>query len=197
MSMRGTSLIDARITSIGTSTGGQFSVLVPAVPDATDRLIVALVGVDATGHIAYAVASPAFTTSGRYEPSTAITAPSIVSWAWATNTLVSPASLNIRLVDYSGHARRFDYMRYVYSYAQSHFGMSGVPLIAWSQYGVNWACGNCLAPVPTTRFGIPFRAQLFFAADTASQPFWADAVTAHELGHWVMLSLSGWPGEGG
>jgi hypothetical protein len=47
-----------------------------------------------------------------------------------------------------------------------------------------------------TRFGTRFSAQIFMPGGS-DQGYWADSVTAHELGHWVMFTFGRSVGEGG
>lgn len=197
LSYHGTQLVDARVTSLGTTTGGQFSIMVPSVPDSTDRVVVALAATDGTA-VTYFVASPGFTAAGVHDVREVPLRPTLFSWSWNTNTLTSGARLSIPEAQNSGAARRFDYMRYAYASTAAHFGgRSGLPFVAWMEGEVRWSCGSCNLPAPTTVFGIPVGTQIFYSGDAAASEYWADSVTAHELGHWAMTSYGHPPGEGG
>lgn len=195
--------LDVVTTSTGNADGGRFSIRVPTVANSSDRIIVAAVAGDGRGGIRYLVASPGFSSSGMQVQTVAVPpAPTLWSWRWQTSAFVSGDTLNITEAMGSGAARIFDYLRYTYGFAQEAFGRDGLRLVAWLQFGTSWSCGKCVARVPTTLFGSAtspgqaFGSQAFFDGSTA-QAYWADSVTAHEFGHWVMSSYSAPPSEGG
>ena len=92
----------------------------------------------------------------------------------------------------------FDYLRYAYGHAASELSnRPGLSLIAWLGYGTAWTCGSCFNTTPVTEFEQQFQSQIWYDATLGDERWWSDAVTAHELGHWVMASYGLPPGEGG
>jgi hypothetical protein len=62
----------------------------------------------------------------------------------------------------------------------------------------SWSCGACFVDQSTNSLGgASFDSQLFIPATAQDTSYWSDAVSAHELGHWVMASYGTPPGEGG
>ena len=194
--------IDGVTTSVGTSEGGRFSIRVPTVTTSGDAIVVVAAAGNGSGGISYVVASPGFPSAGMQTPGITPPAPSLWQWEWPTGGFVSGDTLTITEGAGSGAARIFDYLRYAYSYTQNVYGRGGHPLVAWLQYGTSWRCGKCMGRQPTTLFGsstapgLPFEMQGYFDGGIA-QSYWADPVTAHEFGHWVMQSFGVSPGEAG
>jgi hypothetical protein len=196
LSYHGSDLVDAAVTTVGAN-GGAFTIRVPSAPDATDRLFVSATAADGTGKLAYVVGDPQFPAAGEQPIGTTGSTPRIWSWSWRTDSIANGSELTITEAMGSGAALIFDYLRYAYAVARAEFqNRSGLSLVAWLGYGTTWTCGACFAPRRTTLFDIPFDSQIWFPAD-ADQSYWADPVTAHELGHWVMSSYGRSPGEGG
>ena len=75
-------------------------------------------------------------------------------------------------------------------------GREGLPVVAWLGYGTRWSCGACFAQWPVTTAGRRWEAQAWFSADE-DEGYWSDAVSLHELGHWLMASYGTVPEEGG
>lgn len=197
-----TSFFDATTTSIGNVDGGRFSIRVPVTTTSTDHISVIAAAGDGAGGLRYLVANPTFPSAGEQSTIATPPRPTIWTWVWTTNSFVSGDTLTITEAMGSGAARIYDYLRYAYQFAHDQFARDGLPLVAWFQYGTSWTCGKCMARRPTSLFGsatapgLRFDVQGFFDG-SASQAYWADAVTAHELGHWVMSSYSAPPTEGG
>lgn len=97
--------------------------------------------------------------------------------------------------------RVFDYVRYAYDFSTFHFGANADPLLVWLRMGTSWDCGACAARWPITldmggEF-VPFASQIWMPGDQNDEGYWADPVTAHELGHWAMSQFGTSPDEGG
>jgi hypothetical protein len=180
-----------------TDENGAFKIRVPSSPASTDRVVAVAANADSNGDLIFFVANPGHSTTGVHSTDDIGAKPNLWSWAWQTNTLGASADLQITEADGSGAARIFDYLRYAYYTAQNEFGgKSGLSMVAWVGYGTSWDCGACFAPWPISTMGFNMQSQIWFPADS-NQSFWADSVTAHELGHWVMSSYSTSPNEGG
>lgn len=197
LAFRGTALVDATVTTLGGSgVGGLFSIQVPAAPDPSDTVVVVAAASDGAGHLTYALASPGFTTPSTVHTADVPPMPVLWAWSWMRSSLVSGSTLRITEAMGSGAARRFDYIRYARAQAEQAFGVPGLTMLAWMEYGVGYDCGNCYNTLPATFAGLPFDSQMWLTSD-ANQEYWADSVTAHETGHWVMANYSTPPVEGG
>lgn len=193
-----TNVYDINRTALGTSDGGGFSIRVPASPTSQDVVeFYAMMG-NESGKIEFAVASPELTTPLRdVEINDFRTdAARVWGWSWRADSIVNNAVLTVRENMGGGAARVFDYLRYTRGYLSEEVGYQGVPLIVWVQPGISWKCGACLWNAPVTLFGTTeenstrFLNQGFIDGGSATQAYWSDAVTAHELGHWAMNSYS-------
>ncbi len=197
-------LIDATTTSVGTD-GGRFSIRVPTSATVNDSIVVVTASADALGNLNYIVAIPGFSFVDAPRQLAGVQPPNATLWAWPrqSDRFVSGDTITITTAEGSGAARVFDYLRYVYGYAQEKFGRPGMTLVAWVQYGTRWNCGACMASSPILLFGnattpgINFDAQVWIDGGSLSQGYWSDAVTSHEFGHWVMNSFSARPTESG
>ncbi len=195
-------LYDATFTSLGTVDGGTYTLRVPTAPTADDRVIVMAVAADEQGNLKYVVANPRFATPGEQDYQLAPTNPVAWGWTWNTTTLVPGGTLVITEAMGSGAARIYDYLRYAYAFARNQFGRDGLKLVVWFQPGTSWSCGACMWQSNIRLFGTETSAGEQFATQgflsgSSSQGYWSDAVTAHELGHWVMDSYSAPPSEAG
>ncbi len=180
-----------------TDDSGAFTLEVPASPSANDYVMVALAAGDGAGGIAYVVADPEFGSPGERSTSTIPMTPSAWAYGFPAVGVTNGATLHISEAMGSGAARIFDYLRYAHQFGRSQFGgASGRTLIVWIGFGTSWDCGACFAPWPVTAFGLQFESQMWIPADS-NQSYWADPVTGHELGHWMMASYSTSPNEGG
>jgi hypothetical protein len=193
--------IDSKYTDEGATVPGAFTVQVPTTPQATDYLVFMALGIDSSSgqaDVAYAVADPDLASSTTpYDVPSVGASPRIWSWSIQTSTLTPSEVITIPEASGSGAARIFDVLRYVHESDAARFpGQAAVPVVAWVGGGVEWSCGKCEGAIPTTQFGTMFGAQVFFAGG-ADQSYWADAVTAHELGHWTMGTYGRSVGEGG
>lgn len=185
-------IIDAQLTDAN----GNYTVKIPASPGSTDYVIFAAIGFDTAGNIAYMVADPGFTAAGTQSISTAPPAPR--AWTWSVLASDASQALGIPEASGSGAARIFDYVRYVYERSAGLYnGQGGLSVVAWLNLGTDWDCGSCFGPWSVTTSGTTFQSQVFFGGNLTDQSYWADAVTAHELGHWLMASYGLSPNEGG
>lgn len=185
-------LVDAKVTD----SQGAYTVSVAGAVDAGDVLAFAAIAFSADGGVAYMVADPQVDAGVQLVGSTPN--PRVWSWAIATGAVTPGGTITIQETGGSGAARVYDYLRYSYAHAATEYGgRAGVPLVIWLGYGTSWNCGSCFGLAPTTAFGAQFQSQMWLNGSLSAQEYWSDAVTAHELGHWVMASF-GFPGiEGG
>lgn len=193
--------IDTQITTTGNdSSGGRYSVRVPAVTTSQDQLVILAVGVDEARRLVYVVGDPMFPTNTAPQNNRNIPSEARI-WLWSAplNTLADNDTVTIRTSNGSGAARVFDYMRYVYNVAADHYRPSEPEtLVAWVGLDTYWQCGACFSPSPTTRWGIHFKNQIWIRGGRSrDEGYWSDAVTAHELGHYVMSAFGQSPNEGG
>ncbi len=189
-----TTFLDSQVTGAN----GAFSLRVPTAPTANDFVIVYASGTRTDGRLSFVVADPRHTPrTAAYPIDGTIASPAVWSWSWRTDGVSEGDTLRIIENAGSGAARVFDYLRYVYSQSDQRWpGVAKDPLIVWLGMGVEWECGACQWPVPTTRFGTRYGAQIFIGGGD-DDGFWSDAVTAHELGHWIMFTFGRSVGEGG
>jgi hypothetical protein len=192
LSYQGQNVID----TVTTDSAGAFKVKVPSSPTSNDRVVAVAARSDTQGKLLFFVADPGFSSGGEYDPGDVGTKSRIWSWSWQTNALGTSATLKIQEKDGSGAARIFDILRQGHSSTATEYGKTGLSLVAWIGYGTSWSCGACFAPWPVTAVGYNMDSQIWFPADS-NQSYWSDAVTAHELGHWVMDSYGTSPNEGG
>jgi hypothetical protein len=193
LSYSGSNLIDAKTTDAN----GNVSILVPSSPQSGDKILFAAAASDGIGGLAFIVADPGFASAGT-QPVNTVGTPRFWTWSIATTNVTNGATLTITETLGSGALRIFDYLRYVYYHSRNLEGNhAGLSLIVWVGYGTSWSCGSCFAPVSTTFNKLQFRSQIWLDANTNDERWWSDAVTAHELGHWVMGSYGTSPGEGG
>ncbi len=186
--------IDAAITGAA----GDFAVGVADTPTAGDLLLIIPVLVGGDGQFAAAVLDPALPPSPLpYQDGLPIVSPALWVWGWAAGGVSQGQVLTITEAMGSGAARAFDYLRYVFGTTASRFpGRPRLRLVMWLGYGVSWACGECFRHALTNQLGTWFGGQIWLNGG-AVQEFWADARTAHELGHWAMASYGHEVGEGG
>jgi hypothetical protein len=123
--------------------------------------------------------------------------PQLWFWSWVTAQLSTGGELVIPEASGSGAARVFDYMRYVdENTAERWPGRPRLRFIVWLGGGVSWNCGSCFAHQLGFQLNTWFGGQIWLNGGL-DEEYWADAVTAHELGHWAMASFGHEVGEGG
>jgi hypothetical protein len=87
-----------------------------------------------------------------------------------------------------------------YGWEDTAFRYPGRPrlkLLAWLGGGVRWECGACFSQTLRPQFGTWFGGQMWLNGSSVDREYYADTVTAHELGHWSMASYGHPVGEGG
>jgi hypothetical protein len=194
----GTTYFDTAVTTAVVGNQGRFSLDVPASPTVNDFIVVYAAGTRADGTMSFVVADPRFAARTEdYPTSQKPTSPAVWSWSWKASDVSNGETLRILETSGSGAARVFDYLRYVYAIGDVRWpGQPREPLVVWLGMGVSWTCGACQAPWAATQFGTRFGAQIWIPGDD-DDSYWADAVTAHELGHWIMGTYGRSVGEGG
>jgi hypothetical protein len=190
--------IDAQVTA-ESGTAGSFTIDVPSAPTDADYLIFYAVGTNPDGSLAFAVADPQLAGSTTpYATGMAGASPALWSWTFAVQGLADSSTLDIDEPSFSGAARVFDYLRYVYRTSAGRWPQATAhdPLLVWLGQNVEWDCGACEVPSPRLAFGQQFRAQIFMPGGP-DQRYWSDSLIAHELGHWVMGTYGRAVGESG
>lgn len=112
-------------------------------------------------------------------------------WSWGfeiDGSQGDAATLHIGPEHGSGVLRVFDYLRYAYNSTSELLGAPGKPLVIWMRNNTSWSCGACADSYGTTFQD--FKAQIWYPMVAEDEEYWSDAVTAHELGHWMMGSYS-------
>jgi hypothetical protein len=195
-SFHGDELLDLATTADDAAVAGGFAVAVPAVPGPDDWLVFLAAGVREDGSLSFVVADPGLA-AGTHDPGALGGAPAAWSWSIAVADTVEGETLTITEALGSGAARVYDYLRYVHPVGEYRWpGRPAGPVVAWLALGVEWSCGSCFGPWPTTVFDQLFDSQLWLGGGSDAG-YWSDAVTAHELGHWAMQTFGRSPGEGG
>ncbi|MBF5043604.1 hypothetical protein FGE12_14500 [Aggregicoccus sp. 17bor-14] len=195
-SYRGTRLVDLRETDAD----GHFSLQVASPLPLTDedQVVVYAAGRSASGAVAYAVADPGLAPDAKERaPGVLGEGPRVWSWSRSARALASGAAFTLGEREGAGAARLFDSLRLAWREGKRRYaGREGLPLVAWLGYGTRWSCGACFAGWSVTAAGRRWEAQAWFSAD-ADEGYWSDAVSLHELGHWLMASYGTVPDEGG
>jgi hypothetical protein len=185
-----------------TTTDGQgsFAIQIPSSPGPEDQLVFfALHTRSGTTNVDYAVARPGGVVDGQAEVWEVDGASSRI-WQWSAKVMslgVSGGTLIVTEALFSGPMRLFDWMRYSLETSEAVMGSPGVPVVVWIRFNTSWSCGACELGVPITMGSMRFGAQIFMPAVAQDLKFYADPVTTHEAGHWVMQSWGTFPGEGG
>ena len=192
-SMHGDVQVDAAVTDAA----GRFSLRVPEVTTADDRVVVSALQSDGAGAIEFAVAAPGLA-AGMYDPAVEHAgAPRVWSWSWRVDAMPAGGPVHITEADGSGAARLFDLGRRAFELPRRVLGRRGATLVAWFEPGVTWPCTACFLTRPRRAFAQDFATQIVLNGDRDDQQWWADGVVAHEVGHWAMASHGVSPGEGG
>jgi len=192
-------VVDATVTSASPGTEGRFSLQAvrPELVDGDDFLVALALRAAGDNRVAYLVADPGFG-PGQHDVMRAPQAAETWTWSWTSAAIRSPALVRIPIEAGSGAAHVFDYLRFVYDFAEGFYGpRADAPLVVWLGFGANWNCGACFAPFPVMPFqGTPFSRQIWLPGGP-DEAYWGGAVIAHELGHYVMGTYGMLPGEGG
>jgi hypothetical protein len=191
---RGDDIIDADITTAE----GKFAVTIPTQLQPNDQIIVLLVHpTEAKTGLAIAIGRPDVKDGMQDQHEAASGKPAI--WQWSIDPRANPtgSELTIRESDGSGAVRLFDNLRKVYADTKGLLRTEGHPLVVWLRMNTAWKCGACMFEDPVRVGPITFISQVAIPALRENTSYWSDAVTAHELFHWVMRSYGVSPGEGG
>ena len=191
--------IDDYVDQTFTNDDGSFTIQVPSPSVDGDQVIFLAALVDGEGVPVFAVAEPSVPDGvNSIVLSDAAQANATYQGTFIDSGLLDDVPEDFYLpVESSGWMRVFDYGRYVYNAMQALVGRPGLTMVVWMRQGTSWDCGACQAPRPATVGDSGFDAQLWIPATDQNQSYWSDAVTAHELGHWLMASYSSPASEGG
>ncbi len=196
LSYAGDDLFDATYTD----DAGAFSVRVPAAKGPADRLVIVAAGPDANRRLAFAVADPGYaaSTSARREPFDPAPDPSLWSWSMPIEQLAEGGAITISQKAGSGAAHVFDTLQRVFRDMEAHFAPEDAQsVVVWVGIGTAWNCGACSATLAVELSRQTFLHQVWFDGSQRDQAYWSDAVTAHELGHYVMAAYGYPASEGG
>lgn len=188
--------IDAAITG----EQGDFTVKIPTNPGPNDLVAVfALWPTEDGSGALFAVAEPDVP-NGEWNVLQPIPAEDsqVWSWAWRADSLGAPgAHLHVGAADGSGAIWTYQWLRYVYGHAAALFDEAGPPVVVWMRPNTSWNCGACFLEEAAKVGSIGFDMQIWIPMTAQDESYWSDAVTAHELGHWMMSSYGRSPLEGG
>lgn len=184
---------DAVLARGVTDEQGRYALDAPAAAAPGDALAV-LAATGEEGRITLMVGDPGLP-DGSYR--TFETAARGGPWTWRFPVSDGGTSLDIPLETSPG-ASVFDDLRAGVASVRARMGTPArYALAAWVKRGVQWDCGACFSElVPITLGAQRFDGQLWITGDT-SEPWWSDAVTLHEMGHWAMAAWGVIPHEGG
>lgn len=198
LSYRGMDLLDAVVTSSAQSDAGTFSIQVPSSPGPDDSLVVMAAGANARGRLAFVVADPGFGASDTLRSAADVAPnPRVWSWRYALSAASDAAPLVITEAAGSAAAFVFEAVRNVFSLGQRFYApLRSQSVIAWLGIGTAWQCGACTHLRAITAFDTEFLHQLRIDGST-DQGYWADSVTYHELGHYLMNAFGLSAREGG
>ncbi len=196
LSYVGDSLLDATTTD----ELGAFSLLGPASPGADDHLSIVAAGADKRGRLAFAVADAGHPTSTTALRSPFGRPPDPSVWSWSTALVGFTNDQTVTLVEGvgSGAAHIFETLHAVFAQMESDYAPDETPtVVVWMSPGTSWTCGACMAPSPVALAGQIFEHQVALDGSSRDQGYWSSAVSAHELGHYVMAAYGYPPAEGG
>jgi hypothetical protein len=199
LSYHGDELLDAVLTNDSEGDdAGTFSLRVRSSASVDDSLVLMAAGTDATQELTHAVADPGFAPSLRArEPGRDDAKAAIWSYRFALSDAKAGGDLTVREEHGSAACHVFDRLRQVYLLASQHYRpQEPEAVLVWLGLGTQWSCHACSAWSPVEAFATKFEHQVWLDG-SRDQGYWSDAVTAHELGHYVMNAY-GFPlGEGG
>jgi hypothetical protein len=194
VSMRGQTLLDAVVADAN----GSFTIDIPSSLQPSDTVNVFLARATPGGSsLAYAVAEPAVGDGLNYAGDPIPASTSLIrGWSIDPNVTAPGSTVLITRELASGAMRVFDQLGAAYEQLPRYFAGAAKPLVVWLRYNTEWDCGACFLDSPAAAESFRFDAQIFLSA-TFDEGYWADAVTTHELGHWVMATFGTSPREGG
>jgi hypothetical protein len=184
-SYRGGALVDAALTGAD----GSFALDVPQQLGIEDELVFILLGVDEVGVERFVVANPGFapsnTARGTFDTPPA---PSVWSFSFALTGVSNGDALVIPQQLGSGAVHIFQALDAAYRFTANHYGKQPGPTVAvWMGLGTKWDCGACAATYSMPLLDTSFRHQVWLDGSN-NEGYWSDAVTTHELGHFVMAA---------
>lgn len=190
---RGMEVVDEGRTGVGEEAGR----VTIAVPEGDDiRVVVSAVQDDGAQGVALALADPNMGAM-RLTPGFVPTSPRLWSWEF-TGASITSDTLHIREDQGSGAANVFNVLHRAYREVRRRYpSQRPLSLVAWAGDGTTYSCGACQNARPIDVFEQNFRSQIWMPMGGADHQEWADSVTGHEAGHWVMASFGRSPGEGG
>lgn len=194
VSLRGETLIDATITD----ESGHFELEIPSVASAEDEVLAFLVRPGAGGvGAAFAVMQPDVGDEEQFVFAADTGAPE--HWLWSIDPAVTPSGGTVLIDEDEGSpaVHVFQQLRAAYEATAAHYGVPGEPLVVWLRMNTSWSCGACFFRKPKRVAGFDFTHQIVLPATAQNTEYWGDAVSAHELGHWVMSAYGTSPDEGG
>lgn len=196
LSYAGDQLLDATYTD----DTGAFSVLGPETAAPGDALVVLCAGEDAAGRLAFAVGDAGYAPSNLLPREPFETPPKAQLWSYSFALAAFSNQSTITIPDAQGSAAAhiFDTLRGVFKDMEAHYTNRKAPsVIVWVAPGTIWSCGACMSPNPRDVAEQRFLHQVWLDGSSENQGYWSDAVTAHELGHYVMAAYGYPPAEGG
>jgi hypothetical protein len=194
------SLRDGEIVdSATTDAQGEFELQIPETPQAGDTLYAMLVRPAPGGNgVAFAVMQPDVP-DGQANATDAGAGSEPQQWFWSIDPSAAPSGSRLVITEAlgSGALRVFENLRAAYDLTAEHYGAQGKRVVVWLRMNTAWDCGACFFDLPVNAGGLAFDAQIVLPALAGDTSYWADPVTSHELGHWVMSAFGRSPGEGG
>jgi hypothetical protein len=194
---RGDTLLNEAETSDDPAHPGEFAIRVPAEPSDRDRLEFVAAGARGDGALAYAVADPGFypraLPHALFEP---MPAARVWSFALAVRDLAQGATLRISEAEGSGAFHVFDAVQRAYAVYARHATEPLHEVVVWLGMGTRFECGTCMASEPIEALNASFLHQVWLDGGS-DQRYWSEALTLHELGHFVLNALSHPATEGG
>lgn len=195
ISARGDSFVDATLTA----EDGTFTVKVPSPFKSGDIIRVLLLSPNADQTaVAFSLVDPRLPDGVQDERVTTLGVNAMI-WQWSIDPGATPSGSTLTITEEigSGAVRVYDYLRYIYLSTWTQYAAPGPALAILLGMNTAWNCGACFMPLPTKIGPLDFKAQILIPATATDTSYWSDAVTAHELGHWVMHAYGTLPGEGG
>jgi hypothetical protein len=196
VSSRNGDIVDSTVTD----EQGEFEVSIPASLEDGDEILAMLVrpGQGGSG-VAFAVMQPDVPENTAQSPFAAGAGSEPQHWLWSIDPSITPSGSSRTITEAmgSGAVRVFENLRAAYDLTAAHYGEGDRPLVVWLRMNASWTCGACFFDLPVNAGGLLFDSQIVLPATAQNTSYWADPVTSHELGHWVMSTFGHSPGEGG
>lgn len=178
---------------------GKYTIKLPTPVVSDDIIIYWALHAKGSDMASYAVAAPPVG-DGQWKVTSSFDADVLDFWKWhasATGLGEQGSTIVISIEQYSAAMRLFDNLRQTYDATSQVMGSDGKRVVLWMRFNTTFDCGACMWASPKKVGPNSFAIQVFMPGDSTDQGYWSDAVTQHELGHWVMSSWGVSPGEGG